>query len=395
MFTLDPKMKKELLYDLFQAYFDARRNKRKTINALEFEVDFESKLIVLHEEICQQKYKISPSICFINFKPVRREIFAATFRDRVVHHLLFNYINPIFDPTFINDSYSCRKGKGVHYGVNRIDKFIRSCTQNYQEEAYILKLDIKGYFMSMDRQILYDKVMKTLRKKEAKLTCPIALIDYLLQRIVFNDCTQNCSIKGRQSDWQGLPASKSLFCAEEGKGFPIGNLTSQLFGNIYMNDFDHFVKGALKIKYYGRYVDDFILIDKGKKRLKESMTYINDYLQENLGLQVHEKKIYLQNDKKGVEFLGIRIKHHRRYVGNRIKSNFYETILDYSNQIKSLDCKLSNAFLEQFRASINSYLGCLSHANTYQLRKKTIWQMHRYIWTKVGMYGGYKKAVLR
>jgi hypothetical protein len=125
------------------------------------------------------------------------------------------------------------------------------------------------------------------------------------------------------------------------------------------------------------------------------MSYINDYLQQNLGLQVDEKKIYLQNDKRGVEFLGIRIKHHRRYVGNRIKSNFYKTILDYSNRIKSLDRKLPDAFLEQFRASINSYLGCLSHANTYQLRKKTIWQMHRYIWTKVGMYGGYKKAVLR
>ncbi len=114
-------------------------------------MNYESNLLALHDDIESRTYRIQKSICFINFKPVQREIFAAEFRDRVVHHLIYNYIAPIYEKGFIYDSYSCRKGKGTHFGINRIKKFIRSCSKNYTTDCYILKLDIKGYFMAMNK----------------------------------------------------------------------------------------------------------------------------------------------------------------------------------------------------------------------------------------------------
>ena len=158
-----------LLEDLFQAYFDARKNKRNTINALAFEKNFEEKIFELFDEIITGSYNPSPSICFIVNQPVKREIFAANFRDRVVHHLIYNYTAPILDKLFINDSYSCRKGKGTHYGIKRIDRFIRSCSLNYSKDCYILKLDIKGYFMSINRKILFEQVNSSLFSKFHKV----------------------------------------------------------------------------------------------------------------------------------------------------------------------------------------------------------------------------------
>jgi RNA-directed DNA polymerase len=132
--------KDKITLDLFQAYFDARKNKRNTINALSFEKHFEANIFTLCEEIIENRYEPKPSICFIVDKPVKREIFAADFRDRVVHHFIYNYISPVFEKVFINDSYSCRKGKGTHYGIKRIDHFIRSCSLNYTKNCYVLKL---------------------------------------------------------------------------------------------------------------------------------------------------------------------------------------------------------------------------------------------------------------
>ena len=158
----DNQSEDRILTDLFQAYFDARRNKRNTINALAFEKHFEENIFTLYDEIMSQTYSPKKSICFIVDKPVQREIFASDFRDRVIHHLIYNYIAPIFDKTFINDSYSCRIGKGTHYGIRRVDHFIRSCSQNYSEDCYILKLDIKGYFMAMNKQLVLNVVNNTL-----------------------------------------------------------------------------------------------------------------------------------------------------------------------------------------------------------------------------------------
>ncbi len=391
-----------MLTDLFLAYYDARRNKRNTINALAFEMNYESNLLSLYDEIVLRKYNIKPSICFINFSPVQREIFAADFRDRVIHHLIYNYISPIFEKTFINDSYSCRKGKGTHYGIQRIAKFIRSCSHNYRKDCYILKLDISGYFMAMNRTLLYEKTKTILENNKERITFDFDLILYLIEKVIFNDPTKNCIIKGKKSDWKGLPKTKSLFYANKDCGLPIGNLTSQLFGNVYMNEFDsrtYGIKKELGIKHYGRYVypvglsygvDDFIIMHSDKNYLKLILPLIDEYLKTNLHLEMHPKKIYLQHFTKGVQFLGTIIKPHRIYIAKRTKGNFYRAI-EKQNKI-ARDHIPSEQEIEDFIAIMNSYLGIMQHYKTYKMRKKMIFKnLSAWWWNYVYLTGGISK----
>jgi hypothetical protein len=363
---------KQLLYDLFQAYYDARKNKRSTINALDFEIDYEKKLFELYEEIKNEKYKINPSICFIVKKPTLREIFAADFRDRIIHHLIYNYVNPIFERLFINDSYSCRKDKGTSYGIKRLDHFIRSCSENYKKDCYILKLDIKGYFMSINHNILYQKVENTLNRFRTNADFDVDFILRLIRQIVFRDHTKDCRIKGKKEDWAGLPKSKSLFYAGKDRGLPIGNLTSQLFANVYLNDFDHFIKYKLGCEYYGRYVDDLVIVHRDKEYLKNIIPVLKEYLQNNLSLDLHSKKIYLQHFSNGISFLGAIIKPYRIYINNKTKGNFYEKIQHWKDPSERNKIFRSREMKIRFLSCINSYLGAMKHYNTYKLRKKML-----------------------
>ncbi len=364
--------KNKITLDLFQAYYDARKNKRNTINALAFEKHLEANLFALANEIIERRYVLKPSICFIVNKPVKREIFAADFRDRVVHHFIFNYISPIFEKIFINDSYSCRKGKGTHYGIERITHFICSCSQNYSKSCYILKLDIKGYFMAMNKLLLFDKVKSEIIHNINKVNFDTELVLYLVEKTIFNDPKENCIIKGSKDDWKDLPQTKSLFYAKKNCGLPIGNLTSQLFGNVYMNEFDHWVKKELKIKYYGRYVDDFILIHEDKYYLQSILPKISNYLIKNLKLILHPDKIYLQHYTKGVKYLGAVILPNRIYIANRTKGNFYNAI-EKQNQI-ARDHQPTKEEQQAFQASMNSYLGIMKHYKTYKIRKNIIFK---------------------
>ncbi len=339
-------------------------------------------------------YQTGRSICFIVNKPVKREIFAADFRDRVVHHLIYNYISPLFEKAFINDSYSCRKGKGTHYGIKRLDHFIRSCSQNYTFSCYVLKLDIKGYFMSINRQLLYDKICHFLNQNKGKITFDLKLVLQLLSVVIFNDPTDHCIVKGRKADWKGLPQTKSLFSAEPGCGLPIGNLTSQLFGNIYLNDFDHFVKHDLGIKYYGRYVDDFVLVHRSKTYLQMILPAIKDYLARTCLLTLHPDKIYLQHYTKGIRYLGAVIKPFRNYISNRTNGNFF-----YAIQVKNFIARDHKPALEEkrlFVSSMNSYLGIMKHYRTYNLRKSIIKrQLSGWWWNHITITNSYSKFQLR
>ena len=359
---------KKLLKDLFKAYYAARKNKRGTINALKFEMNYERNLFELRDELLKGCYQIRPSICFINFKPIKREIFAADFRDRVVHHLIFNYINPIFEGEFINDSYSCRVGKGTSFGIKRADHFIRSCSENYQKDCWILKLDIKGYFMAMDRRILFSKIKNVLEKRQAELDTNLDFVFYLLKKIIFNDPTKNCVMKGKRENWIGLPRSKSLFFSGKGKGFPIGNLTSQLFGNIYLDCLDHFAKEKLSLRYYGRYVDDIIVVHRSRQFLREIVRKTKIFVKK-IGLKIHEKKIYLQHFKNGVLFLGVYFKPWRKYIGRRTKGEFWRVIRKWNSLLTSKH-KLKKEDCLAILASVNSYLGIMKNYNTFKLRKK-------------------------
>lgn len=248
--------------DLFQAYYDCRRNKRRTSNAMAYEVDFERNLVELYEDINNGTYQIGASLAFIVQKPVKREVFAADFRDRIVHHFVINKINPIFEKLFINDSYSCRKGKSSLYGITQISEFIRRCSQNYTRDAYILKLDIEGFFMHIRKDLLFNKIRNII--EEQYFNDDKSVIIGLCRQIIYNNPTLNCRFRGSRSNWKGLPHSKSLFGVNADCGQPIGNLSSQIFANVYLDALDKFVTHTLQFNYYGRYVDDFIIIHHDK-----------------------------------------------------------------------------------------------------------------------------------
>lgn len=353
----------QLLNDLFIAYFEARRHKRNTINQLRFEIDYETEIFKLAEEILSHSYKPRPSICFIVDDPVKREIFAADFRDRVIHHLIFNYIAPLFDKQFIDDSYSCRKGKGTHYGIRRVADFIKKCSQNYTRDCYVLKLDVCGYFMNIDKKILLQKIGEMLYGKNVEKDSSIdhEMVNYLIRETVANDPRVNCIFKGKRSDWNGLPPSKSLFYSSENCGLPIGNLTSQLFSNVYLHFLDCFMKDELGLTYYGRYVDDFVVVHPDKDFLRTVILKVREFLKEELHLELHPRKIYLQHYAKGVAFLGVYIKPYRICIGKHTRQKFKGL----------LRAGLSDD-PQQIRASLNSYLGIMQHYATYNFRRKML-----------------------
>lgn len=364
------------LEDIFSAYFDCRKNKRNKLDALEFELDFETELIKLWEEINSEKYRVKPLDVFISEKPVKREIFAAQFRDRVVHHLVINKLENLFEKEFIYDSYSCRKGKGVHFGIKRVKRMIRSCSENYKKDCYVLKLDIKGYFMSINKDILLEK-LKTFINEKYKEKDKEKIV-WLCEKIISKDCIEDCRFRSPSDKWKGLPRSKSLFFTQKQCGLPIGNYTNQVFANFYLNSLDHFVKHHLKVKYYARHVDDFMFFSGRKKDLLDILPKIKVFLGYELGLIVHPKKIYLQNISKGFDFLGVFIKPWRSYASPRVKNNFWITINSINEKIENE--KYGKCEKQKTISKINSHLGVLGHSNSYNLKKKTINQLDLRFW---------------
>lgn len=369
-----------LTQELVRSYYDARRHKRNTSSQLHFEYDFEHNLEILSQEIASHQYKLLPSSCFIVPYPVKREVFAANFRDRIVHHFLFNALAPLIEQTLIADCYSCRKGKGTLYGINRLHQHIRSCTRNFTQQAYILKLDIQGYFMNINRDHLFhivegimekfaDRKAPCTRKWKERIDYPLML--ELLKVVIYSDPTDQCIFRSPISDWQNLPKNKSLFGTPEGYGLPIGNLTSQLFSNIYLSGFDNFCKHTLRLKHYGRYVDDFYVVHNDKEYLKHLIEVLKNKLENQYQLTLHPKKIYLQDVNKGVTFLGAKIKGASVMPGERARKGLRKTIAQY-NYSKFSTYKALDKFTEQ----ANSYIGGIVHVNSFNFRKKWIEKIH-------------------
>lgn len=350
----------DLNIDIHRAYKDARRHKRNTVNQLRFEAALEHGELALASLLQNRQYELLPSICFINKQPVKREIIAANFRDRVCHHLLYNWIYPIFDRQFIYDSYSCRIGKGTLFGIERARNFMISESDNFRRETFVLRLDISGFFMNIDRDILYSLIIRGLEKVHWKGIPDKDLAIYLIQKFVYNDPLKNAIYRSPKEDWDDLPPNKTLRGTPANCGLPIGNLTSQLFGNIYLNPLDHFIKRALKIRCYGRYVDDMYLIHKDKDVLKQSIPQIRDYLKNDLKLTLHPKKIYLQPVTNGFPFLGAFILPHRIYPGRRIVGNFRKAVLKPDKDV----IRQANM--------ITSYKGLFTHFDCYKMTKKWI-----------------------
>jgi hypothetical protein len=376
--------------ELFDAYYQCRKLKRKSLSAMKFEIDFEENLFRLKEQLDNGTYLPGRSTAFIVNKPVKREIFAAEFRDRIVHHWLIYKLNPYFEDLFIEDSYACRLGKGTHFGINRINNYIKLCSREYSVDAYILKLDIQGFFMSINRRVLFMSLRKLISQyyqgEDQNLVLDIA------QKVVFNNAAQNCRIRGNHSDWSGLPHNKSLFHSHSNCGLPIGNLTSQVFANFYLHSLDTFVTQTLGVSYYGRYVDDFVIVHRDKEFLKTIIPRISEFLENQLKLKLHPKKIYLQHYSKGVKFLGVLIKPNRIYISNRIKGNFFNAIQKQNRIIQKH--RPDKGELASFMSVMNSYLGIMKHCNSYNLRKYLVFRKLSGYWLNhFYLSGGIRKFV--
>ena len=350
-----------LLEDLWKAYFDARLHKRNTMNAIRFEQDLEHNIYELYKEISEYRYELSPSICFIVNKPVKREIFAAHFRDRIIHHYIIMKLLPIFENQFIYDSYSCRVGKGTLFGIKRLEHFMRSSTENYTKEAYVMTLDLSGFFMSINRRRLLGMVQSLVERKYKGKDKELLL--YLVEKVIMNDPTKGCIIKGSQSDWNRLPPNKSLFHAQAGCGIPIGNLTSQVFANYYLTGFDRFVKEILNVRCYGRYVDDFYLVHRDISFLKRSKEEIRDYLWEKLEVRLHPRKVYLQPCRQGVLYLGAYITPWGLFPSQRLRRQFRAFLLHHSSDAMSVPTVEENF---QLQSGYNSYFGLHHHYHLYR-----------------------------
>jgi hypothetical protein len=248
--------------------------------------------------------------------------------------------------------------------------------------------------MAIDKPLLYSKVQEMILQKSSEISADIPNLLYLISQTMFNDPIQNCIMKSSASEWNDLPPTKSLFHAGINKGLPIGNLTSQLFANIYLNDFDHFMKKNLDLKYYGRYVDDIVVVHPDHAYLKTVIVATRKYLKTKLMLQLHPKKIYLQHFLKGVKFLGAVIMPHRIYIANRTKGNFYNAIRN-QNEI-ARNHKPTSEDRIKFICSMNSYLGIMKHYKSYKLRKNMIFKLLScWWWNHVCLTGGIAKFSLK
>ena len=372
---------KQLLDDLYRAYYDARRHKCGRAYQQRFERHADTLLAELCHDLYYRHYEARPSSCFTITDPKKREVFAADFRDRIVHHLYYNYTHRLFERTFVADTYSCIKGRGTHFGIARLQTQIRRASRNYAVPCFVLKMDIRGYFMHIDRQKLLDICLQTIdamaghkvQRCTPQRWCDvldIEFVKYLTREIVLLDPLSNCRIVGRPSDWDDLPPNKSLFNSPAGCGLPIGNLTSQLFSNVYLNRLDQYMKRTLHCRYYGRYVDDFYVVDTDKQRLHRIVGLVRTWLADELGLTLHEGKVVIRNVRYGVDFLGACVRPYRIEASAQSLRRMRPKIDKLCNAVNVNN--RTREQVEHVRASVNSYCGVLMHGKNYHLRKELL-----------------------
>lgn len=314
------------------AWKEFRRGKRKKSDVQAFEFNLEDNIFRLHQELKNKIWKPDPYAAFYVRDPKLRHIHKATIRDRVLYQAVYRILYLIFDKKFIFDSYSCRLDKGTHKGVLRLEEFAGKLSKNYHIPIYALKCDVKKFFDSIDHKILLDLISRSVKDANAL---------WLIKSII------------------------DSFRKESGKGLPLGNVTSQLFANIYLNEFDQYAKHVLKERYYIRYCDDFVILSKDKKYVSELVPKISGYLDGNLKLQLHPNKIIIRKLNWGVDFLGYvtlpRYKVLRTNTRRRIMRKIKNRKQEFEAGILSK---------ESFESSINSYLGVLKHCRGFKIKNK-------------------------
>lgn len=371
---------------LLEAYYDCRKRKRKTASAIVYEMDYEGKLISLRDRINARTYQPGKSMCFVVTRPRYREVFAAAFEDRIVHHWIALRLEPLFEQIFSPRTFNCRKGKGQLYGINMLREDVRQCSENYTQDCYIMKLDLQGFFMSINKKMLAvmvdDFVVQNYHNEADKDT-----LRFLCRTVVLHEPEKNCERHSPASYWDYLPPNKSLFTNGEGLGVAIGNLFSQLFANFLLNVLDWYLIKALGFQYVGRYVDDFYIVDKDKARLLAAVPYIRTLLQ-IYGLTLHPNKFYLQHYSKGVQFTGSVVKKDRVYTANR-------TITNAIMAVRRLNRAETVPEVLHVVDSINSYLGCFHHCNEYNTRRKVLQRMDKRVFKWVYIKGHYDVVAIK
>ncbi len=341
---------------VFDAYFDCRKEKRNTINQLRFEANLERNLVQLYNDLKDGSYQIGRSIAFVITHPKIREVWAADFRDRVVHHLVYNAISEKFYKRFIRDNYACIPGRGTHDGMRRVSQFARSITNEWTQPAYFLKADVANFFKTIDKLVLLDLVKPHVSQEWAWS---------LIEQIVLHDPRSNFVMRSPQSLFDKVPLHKSLFNAAKNKGLPIGNLTSQFFANVYMNELDQFAKHVLKARYYARYVDDMVLFHEDAGVLNDWYVQMDEFIKDKLALHLHPNKKHINLADKGIDFTGFIIKPGRTYLRRATLATCKQTIRQWELQGSPVDTES----LDDLSHSMNSYLGMLRQVDGFKARK--------------------------
>ncbi|MBU4375190.1 reverse transcriptase/maturase family protein [Patescibacteria group bacterium] len=318
--------------NLLEAWKEFEKGKRHRKDVQEFSLDLMDNIFSLHSSLVNHTYKHGGYQAFKINDPKPRDIHKAEVRDRLLHHAIYRMLYPFCDKTFIADSYSCRLNKGAHKAVNRLDHFTRKVSKNNTGACWILKCDIKKFFASIDHKILIKILTEYI---------PDQNILRLLEEIIYS------------------------FNTKSGAGLPLGNLTSQLFVNIYMNKFDQFMKHKIKAEKYIRYADDFVIIDSSAKRLRELVVPITEFLKTELKLELHPRKVEIRKFRQGIDFLGYVVLPYHKVLRTKTKKRMFRKIKarvnEYHNGI------ITEKRLEQ---SLQSYFGVLSHANAYTLSEE-------------------------
>ncbi len=304
--------------NLLEAWREFVRRKRDKRDVQEYYRHLMHNILALHQDLTNHTYKHGAYQAFRINDPKPRKIHKSLVRDRLLHHAIYRQLYLFFDWTFVSDSFSCRIGKGTHKALNRFRSFGYKVSKNNTKTCWILKCDIKKFFENINHEILL-----------AIFNCyiPDPNVIWLLERVIFS------------------------FSSAPGRGLPLGNLTSQLFVNVYMNEFDQFMKHRMKAKYYIRYADDFVVFSHDKAWLKELFPKVAGFLKENLKLDIHPDKVFIKTLASGVDFLGwVHFPDHR-VLRTTTKKRMMRRLCETKKP-----------------ESVNSYLGLLKHGNTNKLK---------------------------
>jgi retron-type reverse transcriptase len=329
--------------NLLSAYRKARKGKQSKPAIAEFTLNLESELLSLQQDLVDFSYQPGPYRLFTIYERKKRQIAAAPFRDRLVHHALMNIIEPSIDRRFIFDSYACRQGKGVHAAVKRYQQWSK-------QYPYVLKMDIEQYFPSIDHTILKEKLRHYLKDK--------FVLD-LFDRII--DTTP---IETGRADFDYFPGDDLLTSIERRTGLPIGNITSQFLANLYLDNVDYFIKEQLRVSAYLRYVDDLVILGRDKVMLHKIRENIRERLAADR-LHLHPRKAHIYHTARGIDLFGYQVFPHKRKLRNDNGHAFHRRL-----------CKMARLYregrldLEDIHPRVRSWIGHAIHGETEGLRKK-------------------------